>query len=101
MGINRVFFMLRLLSYLFDLFGVNAWVSGATLLGAIRHGGLIPWEPVLEFMVYTRDEPALGMLLSTNTLEAYGYQARELPGKGGWEVYMGALPDVKASVYWV
>jgi len=97
----KMYQMAKDLTYLFDIFGVNAWVSGATLLGAIRHGGFIPWEPVLDFMIYTRDEPALGMLLSTNTLEAYGYQARELPGKGGWEIYMGAQPDVKAVLYWV
>lgn len=89
------------LTYLFDMFGVHAWVSGAGLLGAIRHGGLIPWEPVLDFFAYTRDEAALGQLFLTNTLVAYGYQAIPLPNEGGWMFYMGANPDVKVMLYWV
>ena len=89
------------LTYLFDIFGVNAWVSGGALLGTIRHAGLIPWEPVLDFFAYTRDEAALGQLFSTNTLAAYGYQAIPLPNEGGWMFYMGANPEVKTMLFWV
>jgi hypothetical protein len=87
------------LTYLFDMFGVNAWVSGGALLGAVRHAGLIPWEPVLEFFAYTRDQAALGQLFLTNTLRAYGYQSIEF--EGGWMFYMGAQPEVKVMLYWV
>lgn len=87
------------LTYLFDMFGVNAWVSGAALLGTIRHAGLIPWDSVLEFFCYQRDEDALGQLFLTNTLRSYGYQA--VPIEGGWMFYLGANPDVRAMFYWV
>lgn len=89
------------LTYLFDLFGVSAWVSGATLLGAIRHGGLVPWDTELEFFAYSRDQAGLGQLFLSNTLRAYGYQAIPLQDESGWMFYMGSAPEVKAILYWV
>lgn len=96
----RLYQMAADMTYLFDMFGIHAWVSGSTLLGAIRHGGLIPWEPRIEFSCFAQEKPGFGQLLLTNTLRAYGYQVIEYENQG-YMIYMGAEPDVKIDLYWV
>lgn len=48
--------MLKDVDNLFRKHNITYWASGGTLLGAIRHGDIIPWDDDADICVLKRDE---------------------------------------------
>jgi lipopolysaccharide cholinephosphotransferase len=68
--VQQIYQMLKDIDKLFELNKIQYWLSGGTLLGAIRHKGLIPWDDDADIEVL---EDELDKLLSIN-YENYGYE---------------------------
>ena len=57
--VKRVYLLARVLQKCFEKLGILYWTSGGTLLGCVRHRGLIPWDDDLDVCVYKKDETKL------------------------------------------
>ena len=75
--------MIKDVSDLFRIFGVTFWMDGGTLLGAVRHKGIIPWDDDADFCVYHKDKHLLESL--RNHLHQMGYGFVEF--WGGYKIF--------------
>jgi len=67
--VQQIYQMLKDMDKLFLKHNINYWMSGGTLLGAIRHNGLIPWDDDADFEILDSD---VEKFLSID-YEKYGY----------------------------
>ena len=57
--VRRVYFLGRLISRLFKKHEIPYWVTAGTLLGCVRHKGLIPWDDDIDISIMEINEPKL------------------------------------------
>ena len=68
---------------LFTKNGIEYWIDSGTLLGAVRHKGLIPWDKDLDIQI--RVEQENDFLALRQQLEQLGYSIIPMPF--GYKVY--------------
>ena len=57
--VQQLYQLLKDVHELFTAYGLPYWIEGGTLLGAVRHGGLIPWDEDADIQILEADEPTL------------------------------------------
>ena len=73
--------MLRALAAFCDENGLRYFLSGGTLLGAIRHQGFIPWDDDIDLMMPRKDFEKLKTVFEAELGERFTLCAPEL-GRG-------------------
>jgi lipopolysaccharide cholinephosphotransferase len=56
---DRLYDLMGKVDHLLQRRGIRYWVTAGTLLGAVRHGGLIPWDDDLDICILDQDEDRL------------------------------------------
>ena len=54
-NIKLLYQMMYDISRMFDKHNIPYWVVGGTALGAVRHGGIIPWDDDVDIAIDNRD----------------------------------------------
>jgi lipopolysaccharide cholinephosphotransferase len=67
---KKLYKMLKDTTHLLEKNKIQYWIDGGTLLGAVRHKGLIPWDDDLDISVFYKDRHKV-LKLKTQ-LEKYG-----------------------------
>ncbi len=76
--------MLEMLKYLDDLCksnNISYWLSSGTLLGAVRHGGFIPWDDDLDVEMLRPDYDRLIKILKSQQSSKYIIQTNDTETK--------------------
>jgi hypothetical protein len=76
---SHVVELVRYVSGLLNEVGVTWWADYGTLLGAVRHGGLIPWDADADLCVLDEDGGKEAMLLLAGRAKAAGYHFVYIP----------------------
>ena len=97
---SRVLYtMLRDVTAVFHKHCVPYWMHSATLLGAVRHGGLIPWDEDLDLAIFAQDMDAFLKRLRPD-LRRLGYdvmlfESLERHGSQNYQLYkLGHVGDL-------
>jgi lipopolysaccharide cholinephosphotransferase len=62
----------QILDNLFREAGIRYWLDGGSLLGAVRHGGLMPWDGDIDLKIFVSDAPKV--LKIASKLKRYGIE---------------------------
>ena len=70
---------------LFDKHNIEYYIDGGTLLGAVRHKGMIPWDDDLDVEVLQKDESKLASDSFKQSLKKNGYNIHSY--RLGYKIY--------------
>ena len=61
-AITQIYKILYITNLIFTQNNIEYWMDGGTLLGAVRHQGIIPWDDDGDLQIWAKDEPLLKSL---------------------------------------
>ena len=54
-----VYYIFRITDIIFSRYKITYWVDFGSLLGSVRHGGMIPWDDDVDIVIFLDDEAKL------------------------------------------
>ncbi len=94
-SIRLLYHMMNDVHRLFVHFKLPYWIDGGSILGSIRHGGIIPWDDDLDIGILKKDEKRFLRLRSV--LEKAGYSIS--PVWFGYKIFYSDRPHIEGFDY--
>jgi phosphorylcholine metabolism protein LicD len=94
--IALIYKMVKDVTDLFDKHDITYWADGGTLLGAVRHGGMIPWDDDADLGLLEKDR--LKLLSLKPILNKCGYDIKK-HSLVDYKIFYKGRPIVKNSNY--
>lgn len=91
--------MLQVVDKVFTEHGVTYWIDGGTLLGAVRHGGMIPWDDDADIEVFKSDAEKIWSLNSV--FNKLGYKVSDWSWGDGLRIYPIDKKQPKLDIFLV
>ena len=88
-AVNDAYEALAFLDYVFTKHNIKYTVEGGTEMGAIRHGGLIPWDDDVDLVVFENDDKVGAIIKKEIGLH-------HVEDKFGWVPYIGDITILPA-----
>lgn len=89
--------MLRVVDTIFNEHDIKYWIDGGTLLGAVRHGGMIPWDDDADIEVFATDKDRI---LQLNPIfRNLGYEVRDWTWGDGLRIYPLNAKQPKLDIF--
>ncbi len=73
--VGRLYQMMKVLDAVLAKHEIPYWATGGTVLGAVRHGGMIPWDDDIDIEIYVDDKERVLSLYSE--FASYGFELAE------------------------
>jgi len=93
---------LEALLRLFERYGIRYYAIGGTLLGAVRHGGFIPWDDDIDLALPRRDYDRLIELLQSqeaDTVLGEDFRIESWQTTEGFKSYFAKVCATKTELY--
>jgi histidinol-phosphate aminotransferase len=97
--ITKLKCLLKLLVYLFDASELRCWATNSTMLGAIRHGGIVPWDETLNFSMMNCDLTDWKMKVLKNNLSRYGLVLQKDVTKKYWQIGENRQGEIISEIH--
>jgi len=81
--IKELYKMMKLFHDTCSKYNVTYWIDGGTLLGAVRHNGIIPWDDDIDVCIFKDDVPKLKLIKKELNLLNYDI----VPFWGGFKMF--------------
>lgn len=84
-NVGAYYKMLQVVDDVLNQHNITYWISGGTLLGAVRHGGMIPWDDDADIELFAYDKEKV---ISLNSVfNSFGYRVADWSWGDGLRIY--------------
>lgn len=96
-NVGNYYKMLQVVDKVFNEYGIKYWIDGGTLLGAVRHKGMVPWDDDADIEAFEWDKERIWQI--DPILRSYGYKVSDWSWGDGLRIYPINAKQPKLDIF--